>query len=63
MPKTNEYLGRESKNGVFSCHIKAEINLMLDLYCKVNGKNKTAYVNEILQKDMLEKFDRLLDVK
>lgn len=59
MPKTNEYLGRQSENGVFSCHIKREINFMLDMFCRINGYNKTAYVNKLIEDDMAEKFNKL----
>lgn len=63
MPKTNEYLGRQSENGVFSCHVKKEVNSMLDMYCKINGYNKTAYVNDLIERDMLIKFGKLKEEK
>ena len=56
MPKTNAFVSRESKNGEFSCHIKKDVNKLLDIYCKVNGLNKTQYVNDVLQKEMEERF-------
>lgn len=59
MPKTTEYLGRQSENGTFSCHIKKEVNAMLDMYCRINGLNKTAYVNSLIENNMIEKFDKL----
>lgn len=59
MPRTQGYVGRESKNGEFSCHIKGEINRMLDIYCKVNGKNKTAFVNEVIAEKMSDAFLKL----
>jgi len=59
MPKTKEYLGRQSENGTFSCHIKKEINVMLDMFCKINGLNKTAYVNTLIENDMIQKFNKL----
>lgn len=63
MPKTTEYLGRQSENGTFSCHIKKEINAMLDMYCKINGLNKTTYVNGLVESDMMQKFNRLKEDK
>ena len=59
MPKTKEYLGRQSENGTFSCHIKKEINVMLDMFCKINKINKTAYVNTLIENDMIQKFNKL----
>ena len=49
MPKTNEYIARQSKNGEFSPRIRKEINLMLDMYCKINAYNKTDFVNNVLE--------------
>lgn len=60
MTKVAKYTGRQSKNGKFSCKIKRETNAMLDMYCKVNGLNKTAYVNALIENDMMQKFSKLL---
>lgn len=49
----------KSENGTFSCHIKKDINTKLDLYCRINGINKTLYVNELVEKDMNDKFMKL----
>lgn len=59
MPKTTDYIGRQSENGTFSCHVKKEVNAMLDMYCRINGLNKTAYVNALIESDMMQKFSKL----
>lgn len=61
MPRTDSYTNRESKNGEFSCHIRKEVNTLLTVYCKVNNINKTVYVNEVIERDMLSKFNRLVE--
>lgn len=63
MPKTNNYTGIKSENGTFSCHVNKDVNFMLDMYCKINQINKTAYVNELIYRDMQEKFNRLKEDK
>lgn len=59
MPRTSTYLDRESKNGEFSCHIRKNINTLLTIYCKVNHINKTLYVNKVMERDMMSKFNKL----
>jgi hypothetical protein len=49
----------KSESGEFSCHIKKAINDKLDIYCRVNGINKTTYVNQLVENDMEEKFKKL----
>lgn len=63
MPKTNEYIARQSKNGEFSPRIRKEINLMLDMYCKINACNKTDFVNNVLESVLTEKFYKLKEEK
>ena len=53
------YKNITSKSGEFSCHIKKAINDKLDIYCRVNGINKTMYVNQLVENDMEEKFTKL----
>jgi hypothetical protein len=53
------YKNIKSESGEFSCHIKKAINDKLDIYCRVNGINKTMYVNQLVENDMEEKFKRL----
>ena len=57
------YKNVSSENGTFSCHVKKEINNKLDIYCRINGINKTAYVNELIDKDMEQKFRKLKEDK
>ena len=49
----------KSENGSFSCHIKKDINTKLDMYCRVNGINKTLFVNELVEREMDRKFEKL----
>ena len=53
------YKNCNSENGTFSCHIKKETNTKLDIYCRINGINKTAFVNEMVDKKMEEMFSKL----
>lgn len=48
-----------SENGEFSPKIQKEVNILLTIYCKMNGLNKTHYVNALVMKDMEEKFKKL----
>ena len=48
MPKTNGYIGVESKNKEFSGRLYKENNAVLDLYCKANDLNKTVMLNKIV---------------
>lgn len=59
MTKAAEYTGKQSKDGTFSCEVKREVNAMLDIYCRVNNLNKTAYVNALIENDMMQKFSKL----
>ena len=61
MPRTNTYVNREAKNGEFSCHIRKDVNVLLDIYCKFNGINKTAYVNALIEEKMGQVFNRLVE--
>ena len=54
-----DYKNCKSKNGEFSCHVRHDINVLLDIYCKTNNLNKTLYVNDLIQADMERKFARL----
>lgn len=59
MPRTSGYVKRDTRNGEFSPRIKPAVNVKLDIYCKVNGLNKTKVVNEIVDAWLEEKFERL----
>ena len=59
MPKTDGFINRDSKNGEFSPKIKKEINAKLNIYCQINGMNKSQYINNVLEKDLDEKFIKL----
>ena len=61
MPKTTTFIARESKSGEFSATIKKETNQLLTIYCRINNLNKTKYINDILAKDMADKFAVLED--
>lgn len=54
------YVNREQKHSK-SIHIdvKGEAAVRLDLYCRLNNLNLTAYVNDLVQKDMAEKYSAL----
>jgi len=62
MPKNNGYrnINKKNKRG-FTPDIKPEINSKLDIYCRINGINKTHLVNRILDEWLDEKFSRLLE--
>lgn len=49
----------KSRDGSFSCHIKQEANALLTLYCKINELNKTKYINDLVMRDMENKFSRI----
>lgn len=51
------YVNREQKHKK-SIHIdvKGEAAVRLDLYCRLNNLNLTAYVNALVEKDMAEKY-------
>ena len=55
------YKNTKSKNGEFSPRITKENNMYLDLYCSINGLNKTAFVNEIVNEKMVQIFEKLKD--
>lgn len=59
MPKTNSYINRTSQNGEFSPRITKDNNARLDIFCKINGLNKSQYINDLVAKDMDEKFAAL----
>lgn len=54
-----DYKNVKSKSGEFSCHVRHDINILLDIYCKTNNLNKTLYVNDLIRADMEQKFSRL----
>lgn len=47
----------ESSDGSFTCHINKDNNRMLTLYCKFSNQNKTKYINNLIEKDMTDKFN------
>lgn len=51
--------GRRSQDGMFQPDIKQYVNDMLDIYCRINNKNKTQLVNDILCDWLLDKFEVL----
>lgn len=53
------YKNTRSKDESFTCHIRKEVNNKLDIYCSINGLNKTLYVNNLVESDMNEKFNKL----
>lgn len=57
------YKNVSSENGTFSCHVRKEVNNKLDIYCRINGFNKTAYVNNLIESDMNEKFSKLREAE
>lgn len=59
MPKTSDYIARESRDGRFTLHVNKDVNTMLDLYCKITQKNKTQFANELLRDKMTEIFSAL----
>lgn len=59
MPKTNSYIHRTSQSGELSPTITKDNNARLDIFCKINGLNKSKYVNDLVAKDMDEKFGAL----
>lgn len=61
MPRTNGYVGRDSKTGEFSCTINKDVNKMLDIYCRINGFNKTRFVNDLIRDKMEEVYNKLKD--
>lgn len=63
MPKTQDYVKRESKSARAHVDIRADVNKLLDIYCKINNKNKTVYVNEIIEKEMQTVFEKLREAE
>lgn len=51
--------GRRSQDGMFQPDIKQHVNDMLDIYCRINNRNKTQLVNDILRDWLLDKFEVL----
>lgn len=51
--------GRRSQDGMFQPDIKQHVNDMLDIYCRINNKNKTQLVNDILRDWLMDKFEVL----
>jgi hypothetical protein len=61
MPKTNGYVKRETRDGEFSGRLKKENAAVLDLYCRVNGINKTTMLNKIVEEWAVKTIMRLRD--
>lgn len=59
MPKTDGFINRDSKDGTSSITIRKDNNARLNIYCQINGFNKTSYVNKLIEEDMKAKFDVL----
>lgn len=63
MPKTSSYVDRQPAKHGFTWHCPNDLAIMLDMFCKVNGINKTAWLNELVRTALDEKFQRLKDQK
>ena len=61
MPKTKGYVKRETRDGEFSGRLKKENAAVLDLYCRVNGINKTTMLNKIVEEWAVKTIMRLRD--
>lgn len=59
MPKSMNYVDRDNRSGEYNCHIRPEVNNLLDVYCRLNGINKAQYVNSLVERDMAEKFAKV----
>lgn len=59
MAKSMNYVDRDNRSGEYNCHIRPEVNNLLDVYCRINGINKAKYVNDLIQRDMAEKFAKI----
>ena len=51
-PRKDGYRETQSKDGTFSCCIKAAVNRILDFYCKLRNINKTDYVNKAVMNQL-----------
>ena len=55
-PRNDRYRDTQSQDGTFSSNIWADVNIILNFYCKKMNINKTHYVNKAvmrqLQQDM-----------
>lgn len=56
-----KYKNCSSEDGTFSCKLKKDTNTKLDIYCEMNNLNKTKLVNELVEREMQQKFSRLKD--
>jgi len=52
---------KKNKRG-FTVDIRPDVDAMLDIWCRVNNVNKTHYVNDLIYRDMYEKFQVLREV-
>lgn len=60
MPSTECYVKRnQTKDGEFSGRLYADNHAMLDLWCRINNKNKTQELNRIVRQFLDDKFARL----
>lgn len=60
MPKTTAYVDREeSAKGGYTWHCPKDLNSMLDLYCKINGINKSVWLTGIVRAALEERFQKL----
>ena len=61
MGKPKGYVNRENKGKHRSIHIdiKGDAAVKLDIYCHLNNLNLTQYVNDLVSKDMADKFSAL----
>ena len=51
-------VSKQNRRG-FTPDIRPDVNAMLDIYCRINGKNKTHCVNDILENYLIVKFQAL----
>lgn len=56
MPKTNKYFPRESKSGEFSGRLNKRNAERLRIYCEINNKNQTHFLNELVAEGLDKRF-------
>ena len=59
MDKKREYRYKryeDKKSDGFTAHISKGNAELLDIYCRINNLNKTKYINDLLGRDMVERF-------
>jgi len=59
MPKTDEFISRESKNGEFSPKIPKDLNTKINYVCWALGANKSKWVINVLNKAVDEESQKI----